>query len=100
MNGIFWVCLAILIVFLVPPRPSACNEPDAKEGQSASTDKLASILCRGSFKIAVEYCRSTNNGQCEENELNRNDLGGVESLERPINVFDLHDCCANKDSDK
>jgi hypothetical protein len=78
----------------------ACDEPHAKKGQGTSADKFPGVFSRGSFKVAVENCRSANDGKREENELNRYDLRGIESLQSSVDVFDLHHCSANENSNQ
>lgn len=90
----------VVVVLNMSRRSSARNQPHTKESQSAATHKLSCVLRRSPFKVAVKHCRSANDGQCEEDKLNRNDLGGVKALECAVDVFDLHDCSADQNGNQ
>lgn len=98
IDGIFWFGIPIVVVDSFGS--SACDQPDTSKGQRASTHKLACIVSRGPFKVPIQNGRAQNNRQSKENKLHRDDLRRVEALECPIDVLDLHDCCADQYSHK
>ena len=90
INGIFLVC-HFVEAFLAPTTCSSTrNQVHSQERQRATSEEFAETICIGRLKVSVEYSTANNNRYGEENKLNRNDLGRVETLQSAIHVADLH----------
>jgi len=57
-------------------------------------------LCRGPFEVLIKHSAADDNGDGEDHELRRYDLGGIEPLQSSIEILDLHDCRGHENSDE
>jgi hypothetical protein len=87
----------ILLIFASALMPPAGNQPHTSKGQGAAPNKLSGVAARGALEVTVEDCRAKNYGQCEHDELYWDDLRGVEALESPVDVLDLHNSSGDQD---
>lgn len=99
VDSIFGFWLTIILIVVISSRPSGGDETYAEKGHGASPNELACIIARCAFKIAVQDCRSKNDGERKEYELDRNDLGSIEALKCPIDVLNLHDSSADQNEE-
>jgi hypothetical protein len=96
IDGVFLFGLAFFVVVL-SPRPASGDEPYAKKGHGTSTNKLACIVARSALEVTVKDRRSKDDGQCEEDKLDWNDLRSIEVLQCPVDILDLHNSSADQD---
>jgi hypothetical protein len=101
INGVFGLGLAVFVVVIImPPLSAGGDEPYTEEGHGTAADEFTGIVTRGAFEVAIQDGRSENHGKCEEDELYRYDLRGVEALEGSVDVLDLHNCCTDQDGEE
>jgi hypothetical protein len=85
----FW--FSVFFVGVPAAVSPACDQPHTEEGHGTAANEFSCISTRRPFEVAVEDGRSKNDRECEEDELHRNDLRGVETLQRAVDVLYLHD---------
>lgn len=76
------------------------DQPDTCESHSATSYELAGIVTRGAFKVTVQYGGTKDDRESEHDELNRDDLRSVKSLQGAVDVLDLHNGSEDQDSNQ
>jgi hypothetical protein len=91
-----------VVVFVVGLAAGAASgdEPYAQEGHGAAADELSGVVAGSALEVTVEDGGAENDGEGKEDELHGDDLCGVEVLESPIDVFNLHDSGADQNEDE
>lgn len=92
--------LVCIFIPVVPARSPAGDEPDPRERERTAADKFPRVVARRALKVAVQDGRPEDDRQREHDKLDRNDLRGIEPLQRAVDVLDLHDSRADEDRDQ
>lgn len=81
----------VIVLFMVLDLSSTRYAPNSKERQDTPADKLSNTCHSCLFKVAVQNRASHYDEDGEHHKLRRNHLGRIESLQRAVDILDLHD---------
>jgi len=79
---------------------AASDEKDAEEGKETTSNKLGRLFSVRSFEIAVQDGASNDHTQRKHYKLDWDNLGRIETLQRLVDVANLHDCRPKENNDE
>jgi hypothetical protein len=85
---------------VIRANPAACNKVNSQECQETSSHKLRCTRGRHGLEVPVEDRTANDDGQSKKDELGRDHLSGVETLQSSVYVADLHQGAGYKDKDE